>query len=126
MNDKDISRRVFIQRLSLFGATGLGASALLSACGGGGQQQTETPAEAPMETAEESLSCTDTSGLTEPEVAMRNQLQYTDHSTMEGKTCSNCALFQPPAADGQCGACAVVKGPINPDGYCTSWAQKPA
>lgn len=125
MNDKDISRRVFIQRLSLFGASG----ALLAACGGG-EQQSDTPAETmetPAETgmADESFSCTDTSGLTEPEIAMRNQLQYVDESPEEGKTCANCALYQP-AAEGQCGACTVVKGPIHPNGYCTSWAQKPA
>jgi len=128
MDNKDISRRDFIQRLSLFGVAGVGAASLLSACGGG-EQQPATPAPAAPQAAaeEEGFTCMDTSGLTEMEVNMRNQLQYTDTSPEEGKTCSNCALYQPPAtADGQCGTCTVVKGPIHPDGYCTSWALKPA
>jgi hypothetical protein len=125
MNNKDISRRAFIQRLSLFGAAGIGASSLLAACGGG-EQQTSTPAADTPAPAAEGFTCTDTSGLTEAEVTMRTQLQYVDESPDPAKVCSGCALFVAPAAGGQCGTCQVVKGPIHPDGYCTSWAQKPA
>lgn len=35
-HDHDVSRRDFIQRLSLFGVAGLGAGSLLTACGGSG------------------------------------------------------------------------------------------
>ena len=35
MDIKDITRRDFIQRLTLFGAAGVGAGSLLAACGGG-------------------------------------------------------------------------------------------
>lgn len=35
-NDQDVSRRDFLQRLSVFGLAGLGASSVLTACGGGG------------------------------------------------------------------------------------------
>ena len=130
MNTKDISRRDFIQRLSLFGAAGVGTS-MLAACGGG-EQQAATPAETPTETptetpqAAEGFTCTDTTGLTEQEVTMRNQLQYVDASPDPEKLCSNCVLYTEPEAGAQCGGCTVVKGPIHPDGYCTSWAPKPA
>jgi len=35
-NDQDVSRRDFLQRLSVFGVAGLGASSVLTACGGSG------------------------------------------------------------------------------------------
>jgi len=34
-NDQDVSRRDFLQRLSVFGIAGLGAGSVLTACGGG-------------------------------------------------------------------------------------------
>ena len=128
MNTKDISRRDFMQRLSLFGAAGVGAS-MLAACGGG-EQQADAPAADPPAAdppaAAEGFTCTDTSGLTEQEVTMRTQLQYVDASPDPEKLCSNCVLYTEPEAGAQCGGCTVVKGPIHPDGYCTSWAPKPA
>jgi CheY-like chemotaxis protein len=58
-------------------------------------------------------------------VASRPALLYVDNSTEPGKSCSRCQQFLP-AAPGACGACKVVKGPINPDGYCKSFVAKPA
>lgn len=37
-NEQDVSRRDFLQRLSVFGIAGLGAGSLLTACGGGGEE----------------------------------------------------------------------------------------
>ena len=132
MDTKDISRRHFIQRMSLFGAVGIGASSVLAACGGGEQPAetpadtpAETPAETPVETAE-GFTCTDTSGLTEQELAMRNTLQYVDASPDPEKACDACALFVAAVAGQDCATCTVVKGPIHPKGTCTSFAPKPA
>ncbi len=123
MNTKDISRRGFIQRLSLFGAAGVGAS-MLAACGGEKQADPDPPAEPPVA---EGFTCTDTEGLTEAELTMRNEtFMYVDTSTEEGKTCDNCALYVAAAEGQQCGTCTIIKGPIHPDGYSTSWAAKPA
>ncbi len=110
--EKAITRRDFIQRISFIGVAGVGAGTLLSACGGGGGQGAD-------------FTCTDTSGLTEAEVQMRQTLQYVDQSPFPDKVCDNCALWQDPAAGQQCGGCTVVKGPIHPKGHCTSWAAKP-
>ena len=126
MNIKDISRRDFIQRLSLFGAAGVGAS-MLAACGG--EKQADTPAADPPaeEPVAEGFTCTDTEGLTEAELTMRNEtFGYVDTSTEEGKTCDNCALYVAAVEGQQCGTCTIIKGPIHPAGYCTSWAAKPA
>ena len=54
------------------------------------------------------LACTDVSALT-PE---------------EAKVCTGCAQYKP-GAPNTCGACILVKGPINPKGGCSVWAAKP-
>jgi len=71
------------------------------------------------------LSCTDTSALTPTDAMIRSSLGYVDNSTEPGKACSGCLQFLPATPDA-CGACKVVKGPINPAGYCKSFAPKPA
>lgn len=70
-----------------------------------------------------SLNCTDTSALKPDEVAMRNTLAYTDASPDPAKLCSGCQLFKP-AGENECGGCQLIKGPINPGGYCKSWVKK--
>ena len=130
MDTKDISRRHFIQRMSLFGAVGIGASSLLAGCGGG-EQKPEAAAEEAAPAAEEaqtaeSFTCTDTSGLTEMELTMRNTLQYVDASPDREKACGLCALFVAAVAGQNCGTCTIIKGPIHPKGTCTSFAPKPA
>jgi len=70
------------------------------------------------------LACTTTSSLTPDELTLRTTtLAYTDVTADLSKTCAGCQLFKP-VADDQCGACLVVKGPINPHGSCKSWAKK--
>ncbi|MGD0675413.1 MAG: high-potential iron-sulfur protein [Polyangiaceae bacterium] len=71
------------------------------------------------------LSCTDTSALTPADAQVRSMLAYVDQSAQPGKMCSNCQQFLPAAPDA-CGACKIVKGPINPAGYCKSFLVKPA
>ena len=130
MDNKDITRRDFIQRVTLFGAAGIGASSLLAACGGGEQPAatpSETPAAPPAEApTAESFTCTDTSGLSEAEVAARTNLHYVDESPQEGKTCDNCALYVAAAEGAQCGTCQTIKGPIHPKGYCDIWTAQTA
>lgn len=66
------------------------------------------------------LACTDNAPEDMP---TRTSLEYVDKSPNAAKVCSGCQLFKPAAPD-TCGACAVVKGPINPMGFCKSWVQK--
>jgi hypothetical protein len=69
-------------------------------------------------------SCTDVSALSDPDKTARTALQYTDASPQPDKRCSGCNLYQTPPEPSQCGTCQVIKGPIHPDGYCTSWVAK--
>lgn len=121
MEDKRVTRRDFLLRVGVLGLTGLGAGSLLSACGGQQQRSASTGTE-PAPSAE--LSCMDVSGLTAEEIQMRESLQYVDHSPYPDKLCSNCQLYVPASSPNQCGACQLFKGPIHPNGYCTSWVQQ--
>jgi len=100
-----LSRRHLLEQGALFGVAVLGAAA----CG-----------------KKEALRCMDTSTLSQPDLQVRMTLAYVDQSTEPGKFCSNCQQFLPPPAPGSCGACKIVKGPINPAGYCKSFLAKPA
>jgi hypothetical protein len=104
MNDP-ISRREAGRRFFLTSATLL-APAWLLACG------------------KKELACVETTGLTADEIAVRTTtLAYVDKSPDPNKTCVKCQLYKP-AAEGSCGACTVLKGPINPAGSCKSFAPK--
>lgn len=101
-----VSRRVFLSVISTAGAAA--SVGLLAACGG-----------KPKE-----FTCTDVSTLKDDEKKVRESVKYVDKSQEPGKKCSNCSQYTAAAAEGQCGGCKVVKGPIHPEGYCTLWAKK--
>lgn len=109
MDEKLISRRDLLQK----SAAVAGAFAVL---GGTAACSKNAPA----------LMCTDTSGLAPADVTVRTTLGYTDVSVEPGKMCEKCQQFLPPAAANTCGNCKILKGPINPKGYCKSFVAKPA
>jgi hypothetical protein len=103
MTDK-LSRRDLLQRSAAFSA--------LAVFGGAACSKPAQP-----------LNCTDTTGLAQADVQMRTALKYVDVSTQPGKTCSGCVQYLPGAANA-CGNCKVLKGSVNPTGYCNSFAAK--
>lgn len=110
---KRYNRRSFLQKMGVAGAIGAGAS-VLAACGEGGGGTTQG-----------TFTCTDTTGLAQPAIQMRQSLGYVDQSVSPEQWCHNCAFFQAPAEGTQCGGCTLIQGPIHPDGWCRSWAAKP-
>ena len=110
--EKRIGRRGAMKRaLTVLGAVTV-APTLLAACGsddddGGGGGG--------------GLSCTDTSGMEPAAVTAREAQAYTDSSSNAEQNCANCNFYTAGAANA-CGSCAVVQGPINPEGYCNLWA----
>jgi hypothetical protein len=125
-----LSRKEFLKRLGALGLGVFGATSLLNACGGGDKPAAEKPMAEPK-TAEPQMSaaedpCGDLSGLTEAEINMRSQFKYVAQTPEAGKNCSNCALYIAPAEGAECGGCQIIKGPINPNGWCMQWVQKPA
>jgi hypothetical protein len=107
-SDLLFTRRDLLQKSAVFGALAVfGAAAACSK-------------EAPKP-----LSCTDTSALSPADMTIRTSLQYIDNSNQPGKQCSGCQQFIPTTPT-TCGNCKVLKGPINPGGYCKSFVAKPA
>jgi hypothetical protein len=103
--DEKLSRRDVLKRSAAFG--------VLAAVGGVACSKPKR------------LSCTDTMSLSSADAQTRVTLAYVDNSTEPGKSCTRCQQFIPVAPDA-CGTCKVVKGPINPNGYCKSFVAKPA
>jgi hypothetical protein len=69
-------------------------------------------------------SCTDTSGLSAPDVGVRTALAYADISMEPGKACTICQQFLPGPAANACGTCKVVRGPISPGGSCKAFVAR--
>jgi hypothetical protein len=104
MNEK-LSRRDVLQKSAAFG--------VLAVVGAGCGK------------SEPKLSCADTTSLSAGDAAVRTQLAYVDNAPDPLKSCEKCQQFLP-AAPNACGACKVLKGPINPHGNCKSFLAKPA
>lgn len=107
-----LNRKDFFKKAALVGISAVSLPAFLESCGGGNKK-------APV-----SDPCTDTSGLTAEQLQTRKTFQYLGKSPHKDKYCTLCQFFIPPKGNAHCGTCQVVKGPINPDGYCNSFIKK--
>ncbi len=141
MKVKKQTRKEFLNDVSKLGAATLVGATWLSACSSPSGQSESSSAEAvsapptePEPAAEEEPAptqlaadaCEDLSGLTEQELAMREQLKYVAQSEKEGQVCTNCRFWQAPETEGSCGGCQLIKGSIHPNGWCASWVAMPA
>ncbi len=124
-NDK-LSRRDFFVRATAVGAVTVGSGTILAACGGGDSQSADNapppPANDTSGDTMASADCTDVSALTDAEKQTRTSLQYVDQTANPDQRCDNCQLYVAATGDSACGTCQIIKGPINPAGYCISWA----
>lgn len=117
-----VSRRSFLQRLSALGIAGVGASTVLSACGGGGG---DTSSSGDGSSGSADFSCDDLSGLSDQQISQRETqaqaLQYVEESPNPDQNCANCSFWQAPEGNANCGGCQLFPGPVHPDGWCNSW-----
>jgi len=105
-----IGRRDAVRHLLLVPAAITLPAWLLSGCKGGNPP----------------LACNDTSTLPPDDLKARVvTFAYVEAAPDPTQRCSGCELFKP-AAENQCGGCSVVKGPINPNGWCKSFKAKAA
>jgi hypothetical protein len=104
--DEKLSRRDVLQKSAAFG--------ILAAFGAGAAACKSEPAK---------LSCVDTTSLSSADAQVRVSLGYVDQTTMPGKDCTKCQQYLP-GPENACGGCKVLRGPINPAGYCKSFAAK--
>jgi hypothetical protein len=107
-----IKRSVFIKELFLFLLAITGLSFI--SCG---EKKEEKP--------EYDDPCSDISELSDADKATRKTFDYTGNSPDPAKVCINCTHFRPATDGTACGTCELVKGPINPNGYCTQWFAAP-
>jgi len=122
--DSSLTRRQFIQTTAAAGVSTLTIGFLLAGCKGDTGKSSDGEAKGGGGGGGEAKGCNDVSGLTEQEKATRTSLKYVEKSPEANKNCANCSLYQQPKAGEYCGGCSVMKGPINPKGYCTAWAPK--
>lgn len=124
-----IDRRQFIRRAGLWclaGAAATGAGAVLAGCGSGQEKAEEIggkPKEIIDSVAEGVDPCADVSGLSDAELAIRENFEYVPRSDVPEEFCDNCNFWQEPTGASPCGGCTLMKGPINPKGHCISWAK---
>lgn len=112
MTVQALDRRSFLVRAAQIGAVAAAAPVFIGLVGCSKKEEVKT--------------CTDTSGLSPDQIAMRNQLQYVDVTPKPAEDCEGCMLYTEPKAGAFCGGCTLLAGPIAPKGYCISWAAKPA
>lgn len=116
MKKESNTRRKFIRRCLSANVFLFGGSWILNSCSSPSTKEEKT---------EEAFSgdpCEDFTGISESELAKREQLGYVKKSPIPESVCSNCQLYIPPKTDKDCGGCMLFKGPVYADAYCTYWA----
>lgn len=126
MEKNSINRKDFFKKMGILSVGALSASTLISACGGGGEAPKSEMATEPMAPAAKADTnpCSDLSGLTDQEKGTRDALGYIAKTENPDQVCTNCNFWQKPTGDSPCGGCTLMKGPINPEGWCKSWFAK--
>jgi hypothetical protein len=125
-----IDRRTFIQQAGVWclaGSALTGAGALLSGCGDGKEKAEEIggkPKDLIDSAARGVDPCDDLSALSEAEIEVRENFEYEPRSSEPGENCANCQFWTEPQGASPCGGCTLMKGPINPQGNCISWAEQ--
>jgi len=116
-----------IDRRRVLAVLGSGAMTALAGCGGDGgatETATDTPAGTATETVASPYRTATAIGGTQrsPDaLSAKDAVQYQSEPN-EGQQCSGCQFYvEDKNGDGQ-GACAIVAGSIDPDGWCASYA----
>ena len=124
------SRRLFIQKTVVSSLSALLGGYLISGCGNNhsGQSGSESSSGTTGSgtSPAKGINPCDISSLTVDDLKARHSLGYVEKSPMREKKCHNCKLFVPPNGNILCGSCALFKGHVEPNGYCTYWASKAA
>jgi hypothetical protein len=124
-------------RRRLLALVGSGLATGLAGCsggggGGGGDTATATPTTTATATATsggdgvpgEYATATSLDGTERDPSALSSQdaVNYQDEP-QDGQQCSNCRFYIEDMNDDGMGACAIVAGTIDPEGYCVSYAE---
>jgi hypothetical protein len=119
-----LTRKEFLERIFIAGFGIAGAGSVLSSCGKTEEKAAETAPQKTQMPEQMADPCTDLTGLTQAEKEVRTTFEYVPHSTIPEKLCDNCQFWLVPEEGSPCGGCQIIKGPINPKGYCKQWVIK--
>jgi hypothetical protein len=111
-----MNRISFIKNIFSIGIILVGGSSIISSCG------EKSDKEIQKERENNQQDCG--KNLTSAEKKSREEYEYEEISSKEEEICNNCTHFRIPKNGEQCGTCELVKGPINPLGYCNQWFKK--
>ncbi len=128
MENKNVTRR---RALHVIGMTAGGL--VMAACAKEGAQSEAPPEAAGSKPSEEPAkvaeapAADDCAAEIEPQSQqLRTTLGYVAQSPNAEQLCSNCAQYVAPAEGKNCGGCKLFSGPVQPKGYCRSWAKMPS
>ena len=116
--EDQIKRRTFLENAIRAGAAFAIFPVMIQSCKSEGKKSSETGADNSLDVT----SCDDLSKVPEAEIKKREGFAYVNESPMPDKHCKNCNLYLPPREGQACGGCALFKGPVFEEGYCTYWA----
>ena len=121
--DERWTRRVFLRVAGICGLGGL-ALPILSGCNG--KEEAEELGSQPHNAIEAAKSagdpCSDLSGLSEEELALRTTFKYEPLASDMAKSCVTCGFYTPGDGGSPCGTCDLMEGPFYAKGTCISWA----
>ena len=121
MENRDYSRRKFINKCFSAGSLFFGGAIFLNSC------NTNESSDKESENKKQSTSedpCNDLSGVSSVELEKRQKFGYVKKSIDPERFCGNCGLHIPPVSEKDCGGCLLFKGPVSPDGYCIQYVAK--
>ncbi|MEF8842120.1 MAG: high-potential iron-sulfur protein [Haloarculaceae archaeon] len=128
-DEADETRRRFLL------LTAAGATTGLAGCGGGGGEPTPAPTDSPTPTPagdsngtpepvpDEYVTATAKDGSQrDPDgLSAQPSVQYQSEPN-DGNQCSGCRFYIPDRNGDGLGACSIVEGKIDPEGWCVSYA----
>lgn len=111
-------RRRFLHKSWRYGLGLMLIPMVTQSCKSGGDEGSEEDASNALEVS----SCDDLSKTPDSEIKKREGFGYVEESPIPEKHCKNCQLYLPPKEGQNCGGCALFKGPVFEEAYCTYWA----
>jgi hypothetical protein len=105
MEAKKWTRRALLERGAVWGLVMASGAAGFGGCGGG-------------------LDCSNPPGLTQEQRDLRRSLAYVERAPNASQRCEVCRFYTAPEQPNRCGGCTLNLGPVNPQGYCSSFAPR--
>ena len=120
MENKEYSRRKFINKCLSSGSMFFGGAIILNSCNSNKSGEEEEK----KNQSKSEHPCDDLSNVSAEEIEKRQKFGYVKKSPDLDRFCGNCSLYIPPVSDKDCGGCLLFKGPVHPEGYCIQYVAK--